>query len=88
MSDDSEDFLAKHRSGIERKLREQIARHQRVDPTVERKRVVEIVIRQERERLERLRDRSEEAGQDDVADLNDVLIDDWLPDLERQLKTR
>jgi hypothetical protein len=88
MSEDSEAFLAKHRSQIEQKLREQIARHQRVDPAVERKRIIEIVLRQEREQLERLRDRSKEAGRDDVADLYDLLIDDWLPDLERQLKLR
>jgi hypothetical protein len=54
MASDDDNFMASYRAGIESRVREQLVRHLNVDPTIDRRRVVEIQIGQEREKLERL----------------------------------
>ncbi len=53
-----EEAIEQYQAMIEKRVREQVARHHHVDPTIDRKRIVEIQIRQERERLERMADRT------------------------------
>ncbi|MGH6890643.1 MAG: hypothetical protein ACREEP_00130, partial [Dongiaceae bacterium] len=67
---------------IEQNVREQIARHHRIDPTIDPKRVVEIQIRQERELLERMADQLEENNRADAATIMRDLADEWLAELE------
>ena len=77
------DYLAELRAGIEARVREQIERHLRVDPRANIARIVEMQMRQEEERLERLID---EAEGDQAEALLAVMA--WLPQFERQLKRR
>jgi hypothetical protein len=83
-----DDFLAKLRTAIEKRVREQLAPHLRVDPNADLRKIIDIQIRQERERLERQALEYEDAGQDRLAELVRMLIDDWLPDLVRELERR
>jgi hypothetical protein len=83
-----DDFLFQLRAPIEKRLREQLARHLRIDPNIDRGKIVDIQIRQERERLEGQALVYEDAGQDMQGELVRMLIDDWLPELAQQLKRR
>ena len=83
--DDGSDFLAKYRAMIESRVRKQLERHHTVDPNIDRRRVIELQMRQEQEYLERLIQESEEKAED--TGLLRALMD-WLPVLERQLKGR
>jgi hypothetical protein len=83
-----DDVLAQVRTAIEKRVREQLARHLRVDPNADVRKIVDIQIRQERERLEMQALEHEDAGQDRLAELVHMLIADWLPELARQLKRR
>lgn len=49
-----DDIVHEYRVMVEGRVREQIARHQQVDPNFDPRRAVEIQIQQEREHLERL----------------------------------
>ena len=86
MPDGIEDFFAKRRSIVEKRIREQLARRARIDPHVDCEKVVNIQIDQEKERLERRYDEFDEGGPDRLADAARVLIDDWLPDLATKRK--
>ena len=83
----ADDFMAELRSDIEQRVREQLARHQRVDPTVELSQVVDIQIDQEREKLERKIEKLEDEGKDEVAEGLNLVID-WLSELAQDLKRR
>ena len=74
---------AELRAGVEARVREQIERHLRVDPRANIARIVEMQMRQEEERLERLID---EADGEEAEAL--VALMAWLPQLEQQLKRR
>ena len=76
------DTLAKHRSAIEARVREQIERHLRINPGGSVRRIVELQMAQERERLERLVDESDEDAEVLIA------LMAWLPQLEQQLIRR
>ena len=79
------DYLAELRAGIEARVREQIERHLRVDPRANIARIVEMQMRQEEERLERLIDEA-----DDDPEQGEALIAllGLLPQIEEQLKRR
>ncbi len=79
-----ETTIEQYQAMIEKNVREQIARHHHVDPTIDRKRIVEIQIRQERERLERMADRLDDKGGN--GDIIRELAGDWLSELEHRLK--
>jgi hypothetical protein len=81
-----EQFLATVRRNIEARVREQIERHQRVDPNCNIRRVVEIQMQQEREKLERLIENNEEESPAQTEALFALLA--WLPQLENELKNR
>ena len=85
MSNDGDKFLASLRARIENRVREQLARHLRVDPTSNRKQVVELQMKQEREKLERLIEQHEENPT--KCDAYQTILD-WLPELERDIKRR
>ena len=80
-----QELLAEARARIEGRVREQIDRHLRVSPTSPIERIVEIQMKDEREKLERLID----AADEDPAQA-EVLMSllGWLPQLEQQLKRR
>jgi hypothetical protein len=67
-------------------VREQIERHQRVDPNCNIRRVVEMQMQQEREKLEQLIEKSEEESPAQAEALFALLA--WLPQLENELKSR
>jgi hypothetical protein len=78
-------LLADMRGAIEARVREQVERHLRVNPNGSIGRIVEIQMEQERERLERLIDESDQsAAQAEVL----VALLGLLPQLEQQLKRR
>ena len=66
-------------------MREQIERHLRIDPGGSIRRIVEMQMQQERERLERLIDEAEETTEQ--AQVLIALLG-WLPQLEQQLMRR
>lgn len=92
MSDELHDRLAatieQYRASIEQRVREQIERHYRVDATIDSRRVVEIQIRQERERLELMADQLDEKGNYGGAEIVRELAGEWLSELEHKLKHR
>ena len=67
---------------VEARVREQIERHLRINPGGSVRRIVEMQMEQERERLERLIDESDE----DAEVLMALMA--WLPQLEQQLMRR
>jgi len=79
------DFLAELRAGVEARVREQVERHLRVDPRANIARIVEMQMRQEEERLERLIDEA-----DDNPERAEALVAllGLLPQLEQQFKRR
>jgi hypothetical protein len=79
------DYLAELRAGIETRVREQIERHLRVDPRANIARIVELQMRQEEERLDRLIDEA-----DDNPEQGEALVAllGLLPQIEEQLKRR
>ena len=85
MSNDIDKFLASLRAHIESRVREQLVRHQRVVPTSDRKQIVELQMKQEREKLVRLIEQHEEDPT--MSDAYQTILD-WLPELERDIKRR
>jgi hypothetical protein len=81
MAEDGDDFLVQIRTAIERRVNEQLARHAKVDPGFDPRRVVEIQIQQEREQLNRMLQNAENRVQMETIR---ALIE-WLPILTRQL---
>jgi hypothetical protein len=77
------DHLAELRAGIEARVREQIERHLRVDPRANIARIVELQMRQEEERLERLIDEADDSQSEAL-----LALLAWLPQCEQQLKRR
>ena len=75
--------LAELRAEVEARVREQIERHLRVDPRANIARSVEMQMRQEQERLERLIDEADEAQSEAL-----LALMAWLPQFEQQLKRR
>ena len=75
--------LAELRAEVEARVREQIERHLRVDPRANITRIVEMQMRQEQERLERLIDEADEAQSEAL-----FALMAWLPQFEQQLKRR
>ena len=77
--------LAELRAEVEARVREQIERHLRVDPGANIRRIVEMQMRQEEERLERFIDEA-----DDNPERAEALIAllGLLPQLAEQLKRR
>ena len=78
-------LLADMRGAIEARVREQVERHLRVNPNGSIARIVEIQMAQERERLERLIDESDQSAAQ--AEVLGALLG-LLPQLEQQLKRR
>lgn len=83
MATSGDDIVHQYRAMVEERVREQIARHQQVDPNADPRRAVEIQIRQEREHLERLIKQKDTTPAQ--AEALASLIE-WLPALERKLK--
>lgn len=83
-----DDVIAEIQATIERRVREQLARHFRVDPNIEPRKVVDIQIEQERERLDRMAEKFENDGKDNLAEFVRVLADEWLPEFSQELKRR
>lgn len=85
MTDDENNFLIQYQTMVERHVLEQIARHQNVDAIADPRRAVEIQIKQEEEKLERLIEKDETTPAQ--AEIFRTLIE-WLPQLERKIKGR
>ena len=83
MAAGGDDIVLQYRAMVEARVREQIARHQNVDPNADPRRAVEIQIQQERERLERLIEQEDTTPAQ--AEIFGLLIE-WLPVLERNIK--
>ena len=86
MPDETDDFFAKLRSAVEKRVRKQLRRHARIDPNVNYNNILNIQIGQEAERLERMYEKYDDEGQDKAAEAVRFLIDEWLPDLASTLK--
>ena len=86
MSDEWDDFLANLRRKIEARVRDQVGRHLRVSPHIDRKQVIDIQISQEREKMERIAGRLDDEDKSRPAELVRALIKEWLPELARDLK--
>ncbi len=84
MTTNGDDILVEYRAMVERRVREQIARHN-VSPVADPRRAVEIQMQQERELLERLIEKDETTPEE--AEIFRLLIE-WLPQLERKIKGR
>jgi hypothetical protein len=84
MSSESDSFLVQIRMGIEQRINEQLERHSRVTLNIDPKRVIDIQIAQEREKLEKALDIEESPTS---ADVIQALLD-WLPQLAKELKGR
>ena len=84
MTDDLFDQL---QSNIEKRVREQLARHQRIEPTIELSQVVDIQINQEREKLVIKVDEFYDEGKINFAEITELIIE-WLPELAQNLKRR
>jgi hypothetical protein len=78
-------FLLQYQDTVERRIREQIERHQRVNPNADPRRAVAMQMKQEREQLERLIE-----ADDTTANQAEALFQliAWLPQLERKLTGR
>ena len=85
MSSEAGNVIASLREAIEKRVRKQVLRHSKIDPTGDRKKIIDIQMKQEREKLERLIERNE----DNPAKVEafEVLIE-WLPELAQQIKNR
>ncbi len=83
----TDDIVAQLRADVEQRVREQLARHQRIEPTIDLSQVVDIQIGQERERMERVAEKFYDEGKDNIAEFVDAVID-WLPELAQDLKRR
>ena len=84
MPSDDANVLAVYRKAIEGRLAEQMARHANVSSGTDPKRVVDIQIGQERERLERAVREAESKIQIDVY----RALLEWLSELAQKLKSR
>ena len=85
MAIDGDNILVQYRAIIEHRVREQIERHQNVNPAADPRRAVEIQMQQERDKLERLIEKDETTPSQ--AEIFRLLIE-WLPQLERKIKGR
>ena len=81
-----DNFLAQIRGIIEGRVREQLNRHLSIDPSIDRRQIIDIQMRQEREYIERLIEENEEEQPAQAEALRGLL--NWLPQLERTLKGR
>ncbi len=86
--DEVDRFLAAMRAKVEDRIREQLARHHRVNPNIDPRHVIEIQIKQEHERLERSAEKYEDEGKDNMAALCRSLAEEWLPELSQKLQRR
>ena len=71
---------------IEQRVKDQIARHRGVGSTIGRGQIIEIQMKQERERLINLAERYDDEDKGELAEACWKLVDEWLPYLERELK--
>lgn len=84
MPNSDANVLAVYRQTIEDRLTEQMTRHARVNSGTDPKRVVDIQIGQERERLEKAMQEAESQIQIDVY----RALLEWLSELAQQLRFR
>jgi hypothetical protein len=85
MSENGADFMAQYQAGVGSRIREQLVRHLSIEPNTDPRRIVEIQIQHERQRLEKVMQESE--GKPEVAESLRLIIA-WLPELEHKLKGR
>jgi uncharacterized protein YggU (UPF0235/DUF167 family) len=85
MTDNDMDVIAELKADVEQRFREQLNRHFRINPNADRRQVVEIQLRQERERLELKAAKFEDQGEENLAEICRFLADEWLPILSKEL---
>jgi hypothetical protein len=85
MSNKADNVIAALREAIEERVREQLFRHSKIDPTGDPKKIIDIQMKQEREKLERLIESNEDNPA--MVDALEALIE-WLPELSQQIKNR
>lgn len=85
MPSEADNVIASIREAIEKRVREQVLRHSKIDPTGDRKKIIDIQMKQEREKLERLIERNEDNSA--MVDALEALLE-WLPELAQQIKNR
>ena len=73
---------------IERRVSEQLARTLAIEPNADPRKIIDIQIKQERERLILAAERFDNQGNDQAAELAEMLAEEWLPYLAKQLKSR
>ena len=85
--DDFDDFFDQLRGGIEKRVRDQLSRHFRVNPNADPRQIVEIQIQQERAKLEKIIRDAEEDAEEALANTAHALIE-WLPTFSKELQRR
>lgn len=85
MTKHPDDFQYQLKTTIESRVRDQLARHWRIDPNLNPKKIIDIQIRQEKERLEKMAEKFADDGQERLADLCEFLAEEWLPELRAKL---
>ena len=80
----TDELIESFRSLLRENLRKQVVRHARIDPNVDPRRIVDIQIEQETEKLQRLADEKDGEGEYKQRDLFEGLIE-WLPELVPEL---
>ena len=85
MTKHADDFFDQLRASIESRIRDQLARHSRIDPNLNPKKIIDIQIRQEKEKLEKMAEDFEDGGQEQLADFCELLAEEWLLELRADL---
>jgi hypothetical protein len=86
VADELDDFLDELRSAIEGRVREQLARHQAIDTTMDPRRIVDLQIEQERQKLTKIADKFEQEGNPEAALAVESIAEEWLSYIAKQLK--
>jgi len=85
MQNETDPLLVQLRSGIENRINKQIERHRRVKSDPDTRTLIDLQISQEKEKLEIILENEENPN---IAAVIKCLINDWLPQLAKQLKSR
>ncbi|HTF15559.1 MAG TPA: hypothetical protein VK643_12915 [Burkholderiales bacterium] len=84
MQSGHDQILAQIRTAIEQRIDEQLERQRRVSPNIDPRKVVDIQIQQEKEKIEKYLEEEENPA---LASAHRAILD-WLPQLAKKLKER
>ena len=82
----NDDDLSQRRTANKRRVRDQPGRHQRIAPNMGLRQRIKTQIVEEYERLNRIADKFESDGQDNLAEAARFLAEQWLIVLSEELE--